>query len=289
MKCNTIITGNNNNVNNKGERMKNLLVVAILGVLMSCESNNARLYDDARAQGCEVTETDFGAIVECEGEEAKIYNGEDGLDGLNGLNGEDGLNGTNGLNGAKGDKGDTGATGAKGMTGATGTKGDKGDTGSNGSNGQDGKDGVGCKAKAVAGGVELTCSNGTFLVANGDDGKDGADGADGQDGKDGKDAAILSIVKVEANSCTQVAKDLWVQNINSGEVFDVYYNEHCADAQGEFCDNLSPSYAEHNNGQVIHDSVKGSGTTCWAKSRQITGHKDHEDDTYIMVHILDFN
>ena len=137
------------------------------------------------------------------------------------------------------------------------------------------ENGDSCTVVDVAGGIEIDCGDGPILVEDGADGKDGVDGvdgADGQDGADGKDgkdgadgsdgsdaeAAVVTKVNVLANQCTQILPNVWVQNINNGSVFDVYYNPNCADNQGEYCDNVIPSYG--SNGSVTPG--EGSATVC---------------------------
>lgn len=168
----------------------------------------------------------------------------------------------------KGDKGDQGKTGNTGATGAKGDKGDKGDAGN------DGNDGVGIKSSSVdsKGHLILEYTNGNTV----DVGK--------VVGDDGKDAVIYSTVKVNKNACTQVAKDIWVENIN-GQVFDVYYNSQCKDSKGEFCDNVLPSFG--SSGTVDSSEHPGSGTTCWADNVQVQGYRQTNGD--IVIKMMDYN
>ena len=146
--------------------------------------------------------------------------GKDGIDGKDGKDGKNGENGTNGssassctaeaidngykivcggdsvgvvLNGKDGQdgaKGDSGATGNNGLSayeiakarGYTGTEEEwiaslKGDPGAKGDSGVAG---TSCSAEEVAGGVEVSCTDGKkFTLSNGADGKDGKSFVDG--------------------------------------------------------------------------------------------------------------
>lgn len=137
----------------------------------------------------------------------------------------------------------------------------------------------------------VVCDNGiTFpSPSNGQDGTDGSNGNDGvdgiagTDGQDGENAVILSQVKVAANSCTQVAKGIWVESIQNSTFFDVYYNSECQDAKGEFCDNVEPS--EGSTGQ-FGENKRGGAEVCWADNVQISAEKKDKD---LLVRVLDFN
>jgi hypothetical protein len=224
---------------------------------------------------------------------AQGLKGDKGDKGDQGLTGATGAQGIQGLKGDKGDKGSTGATGAQGIkgdTGATGAKGDKGDAGANGKDGKDGKDGTNGKSCTVvdtAQGAKLECEDGTVADINdGKDGINGSNGTNGTNGKDGEDGVALTSVKVNKNTCTQVYQNIWVENIN-GEVFDVYYNPNCADNQGEYCDNVIPSYGV--SGSVDDKYHRGSGTTCWADNVQIQGHRVTNTSKDFIIKVMDFN
>lgn len=113
-------------------------------------------------------------------------------------------------------------------------------------------------------------------------GPPGQDGAPGQDGRDGKDAALLIKKMAPANSCTNILPGIWVENIQNGRVFDVYFNQNCADAQGEYCDNVVP--VEAATGSV--NPGQGSGSLCWAGNYQFSGVLQDNGD--IMVYVLMF-
>jgi hypothetical protein len=51
--------------------------------------------DGRDGESCTVTETIEGAIIECNGSQVTIYNGEDGEDGKDGIDGVDGVDGNN--------------------------------------------------------------------------------------------------------------------------------------------------------------------------------------------------
>ena len=206
---------------------------------------------------------------------SKGEKGDRGYDGLDGKDGKNGVNGINGLNGKDGEKG---------MTGATGSKGDKGDQG------KDGKDGQACTSKNVTNGVEITCGDQVHVIENGKDGSDGIDGVDGKDGQDGSSGAVLNTVVVKKNTCTQVAQDVYVQNISSGYVLDFYMDSSCNDYVGgelnEYCDNVATSFGSYNNGEV-GNTLPGSSTLCWVEDVQYSGIRLSNGD--VQVKILDFN
>lgn len=232
------------------------LIFASLVFLAACGENEAVSFKAAE-QGCIVESVPEGAEITCNGVTTVLTNGKDGTNGSDGKNG---------LDGKDGEKGDTGAVGA---TGAKGDKGDKGDTGATGANGKQGP-----KGDTGAQGEQ------------GKKGDKGDQGIAGKDGEDGEDAVILTTVKVNSNSCTQVYKDLWIENINGGDVFDVYYNNQCKDSLGEWCDNVLPSFGA--SGSVDADKHAGSGTTCWANNIQVQGSRvDNTGD--IVIRIMDFN
>lgn len=172
-------------------------------------------------------------------------------DGSNGQKGDKGDKGDAGTNGQKGDKGDKGDTGSKGSTGATGAKGDAGQKGDKGD--------------------------------KGDVGQKGDTGAKGDKGDAG---VVLSTVKVNKNTCTQIAYDLWAENIN-GDVVDVYSNASCDDNKGEYCDNVRPSYGVH--GSIDKEHGRGSGTICWADDRKISVSKDSKNASDLLIHIESYN
>ena len=111
----------------------------------------------------------------------------------------------------------------------------------------------------------------------------GPQGPAGESGQDGSDAVIYSTAQVPKNSCVEVMTGIWVENIRSGTILDVYYNDQCSDSRGEYCDNLVPS--ESRTGKL--GAYKGSGTVCWAGSVQISATKLDGGD--VLVHLLDFN
>lgn len=117
----------------------------------------------------------------------------------------------------------------------------------------------------------------------GQDGIDGKKGAQGAPGEDGQDAAVLLKKLAKANRCTSILPGMYIENIQNGEVFDVYFNDSCDDSQGEYCDNVVPS--EATTGKV--DQYRGSGTVCWADNYQISGVKQTNGD--ILVYILEFS
>lgn len=90
-------------------------------------------------------------------------------------------------------------------------------------------------------------------------------------------------VTVPKNSCVEVLEGIWAENIR-GEVFDVYFNDSCADVQGEYCDNVLPSYPE--SGSVDSRHHEGSGTICWAGDIRVSGSLESDDS--ITVRVEDF-
>lgn len=119
--------------------------------------------------------------------------------------------------------------------------------------------------------------------APGQDGSDGKDGQDGTDGADGEDAVLLTQVKVEANTCTKVGDGLYVESIRNSQFFDVYSNDSCKDALGEYCDNVEPSYG--STGQ-FGENQRGGAEVCWAGNRMVSGEKVGDD---LLIRVLDFN
>ena len=230
--------------------MKKLLLLSGLLVLLSAcgEKVDFKSLEDS---GCTVEEVTGGSNITCGDTTTFVPNGKDGVDG------------TDGLNGAKGDKGDKGNTGATGATGAKGDKGDKGDAGKKGAKGDTGAKGD-----------------------KGDQGKKGETGEKGEKGDKGDDGVVLSTVKVNKNTCTQVSKNLWVENVH-GDVFDVYSNPYCEDRDGEWCDNVRPSYGVY--GSVDKNLARGSGTICWADNVKLSGSKASKTDGDILIHIEDYN
>ena len=141
-----------------------------------------------------------------------------------------------------------------------------------------------CTVEQLADGTAITCGDETTIVS---DGQDGADGSDGQDGADGEDAVILHSEIVPAGQCVEVMPGIYVENVQSGRLFDVYLNDSCSDSLGEYCDNVIPAYGR--SGRLSEDKHRGSGTVCWADDLMITGVKDSKDSPDITVKILEFN
>jgi hypothetical protein len=128
----------------------------------------------------------------------------------------------------------------------------------------------------------IVCPDGTsaLLPSNG---QDGADGVDGADGKDGVNAVIYSQTVVDANTCTEVGNGLYVENIQQGRIFDVYFNDQCRDNLGEHCDNVAPSFG--SSGQ-FGDGGIGSGDVCWADRRQVSGERIANGG--LLIRVLEF-
>lgn len=85
--------------------------------------------------------------------------------------------------------------GKDGEQGPQGPKGDKGDPGQ------------GCTAEYIEGGIQVTCSNGVFVVKhgqdgengkNGENGNNGQNGENGNNGKDGNDGASIGLAISDA-------------------------------------------------------------------------------------------
>lgn len=106
--------------------------------------------------------------------------------------------------------------------------------------------------------------------------------SDGQDGIDGKTPIIAARTVVLANQCTEVSPGIYVENIQNGKIFDVYHNDQCADAQGEYCDNVSPSFG--SSGQ-FGPGQPGGGDICWAENLMVSGSKDGND---LIITVIDF-
>lgn len=104
-------------------------------------------------------------------------------------------------------------------------------------------------------------------------------------GNDGKDGIVPLIqINVAAGSCTEVYPSVYVENINHGEIYDVYYNDQCTDSLGEYCDNVETSYGSSG---TFGSNKKGNGGVCWADKLFITG--SQEDDDSITIRVMDFN
>jgi len=145
----------------------------------------------------------------------------------------------------------------------------------------DGADGTGCTVEEVPGGANITCGEEVTFIADGEDGQDGATGQPGQD------AATLTTVALPAGGCSQVGPGIWAENVRNGQLFDVYLNANCEDRDGEYCDNVIPSYGR--SGQLDSDEHPGSGTVCWAGDYQISGYKTSKNSKDIVIKVLDFN
>ena len=107
-------------------------------------------------------------------------------------------------------------------------------------------------------------------------GRNGAHGVNGVDGADGVNAVLLSSKTIAPGECAQIGVGIWAENINKGQLVDIYYNDSCDDKLGEFCDNLLPA-----NGK------KGSGTMCWVGNVQISA--SYGENGAVTVYSLDFN
>ena len=94
------------------------------------------------------------------------------------------------------------------------------------------------------------------------------------------DGTVVTKVYSPANSCTEVAEDLYVENIGNS-VFDVYYNDECKDSLGEYCDNVIPSYG--SSGIVDSRHHPGSATVCWAEGKRLSGYKIDSDGITIVI------
>lgn len=122
-----------------------------------------------------------------------------------------------------------------------------------------------------------------FLVACAEDGKNGQNGAPGTSGQDGEDAVLMYNVTLPKGACMEIAPEIWAENIHSGEVFDVYYNDQCTDAQGEYCDNVATSYGHSGH---LGNTEPGSSSVCWVDYYQFSGVRLDNGD--IKVYVLEF-
>ena len=130
----------------------------------------------------------------------------------------------------------------------------------------------------------VVCPDGSQLVLpEPEPGQDGRDGVDGAPGQDGEDAVMLSIYKVPKGACTKVGKNLYVENIRSGQIFDVYMNDQCSDRLGEYCDNVEPSFGSSG---VLGENKPGGAEVCWADNRMVSGERIGDD---LKIRVLDFN
>lgn len=134
-----------------------------------------------------------------------------------------------------------------------------------------------CTVTKENGITTINCPDGTSVQVS--------DGKDGQNGEDGKDSVTLYQTQVDKNKCVQVYPNIYVENINNGEIFDVYSNDSCSDTLGEYCDNVKASYG--SSGQGGSDK-KGSGEVCSIDKLQITGQRDKNDNS-LTINVFDFN
>lgn len=159
-----------------------------------------------------------------------------------------------------------------------------------------GADGTSCYAETRSDGNYVVCGDSEFKVEDGKDGVDGKDGEkgdkgdagqDGKDGADGQDGAgtVINTVSVSKGQCVEVATGIWVENIQ-GNLFDVYSNPSCSDNQGEYCDNVSPSFGK--SGSLEQDSLKGSASVCWAGDIMISGSKESKNSNEIDIKVVSF-
>lgn len=124
----------------------------------------------------------------------------------------------------------------------------------------------------------VVCPDGSELVL-----PEPEPGQDGRDGADGEDAVMLSIHKVPNGQCVKVGEDLYVENIRSGQIFDVYMNDQCSDRLGEYCDNVEPSFGSSS---VLGENKPGGAEVCWADNRMVSGERVGDD---LKIRVLDFN
>jgi len=142
-----------------------------------------------------------------------------------------------------------------------------------------------CSITPVSNGNVINCGDGDFLIEDGTDGSDGKDGSDGAVGQPGQDAVTLTQTTVPKGSCSEVSPGIYVESIRNGTLFDVYLNDKCADNQGEYCDNVIPSFGR--SGRLDPNKHPGSATVCWAGNIQISG--SLQSDNSLLIYVLDFN
>lgn len=143
----------------------------------------------------------------------------------------------------------------------------------------------GCTVTKVSNGSLIRCADGSeTMVFDGNNGQDGSDGIDGVDGVDGETPLIHTKVKVAKNECKKILDGIWVESINNGEFFDVYYNDMCKDSHGEFCDNVEASYGSSGK---FGSQTRGSGSVCWANDIQISGSLD-KSSKELTIHAISF-
>lgn len=126
------------------------------------------------------------------------------------------------------------------------------------------------------------CGQRGVTGATGTPGMDGSNGQDGADGRDGEPGAILTEALVEDGRCQEVAPGIYVENIDGGLFFDVYYNALCEDARGEFCDNVEPSYGSTGN---FGRNKPGGAEVCWAGNTMISGERVNDS---LLIRLVEF-
>jgi len=98
-----------------------------------------------------------------------------------------------------------------------------------------------------------------------------------------QDQVNLTEVSVKGNSCTKIIEGLWVESIQNSTIFDVYLNENCTDSQGEYCDNVKPSYG--SSGQ-FGENKRGNGTVCTFDKAFLFGEKVGNDLNIKLLEVL---
>ena len=136
----------------------------------------------------------------------------------------------------------------------------------------EGTAGVSCYSEQVTGGINIICGDDVKFLPNGSDGSDAS--------------AILTSVDVAPDQCVEVFPGVYAENIRDGKLADIYLNGTCADRDGEFCDNLIPSFGI--SGRLDDKDHEGSGTTCWAGDLLITAHKELESSTTLTIKVINF-
>lgn len=133
-----------------------------------------------------------------------------------------------------------------------------------------GIDGSDCTVSQEKNGALVECDDGTNVFI-----------------PNGSDAVKLSTAILPKHTCSQLLPGIFAQNINFGEVFDVYTTSSCNDFdKTEICDNVETQFGATNN-PPSGNEYPGSAKVCWAGNIQLSGTRQRNGD--ILVHILDFN
>jgi len=147
------------------------------------------------------------------------------------------------------------------------------------------------ECKVQPDGRTLICEGGTLVVPEAIDGQDGATGPQGEQGIQGEPGlqgepgpagVFTTQTEVAPKDCSEVLPGIFVQNLQQGQIFDVYLEKTCDDETQEVCDNVATSSGGRNPFGVGNS---GSSTTCALKNLLFFGQR--LDNDAILLTILE--